>query len=598
MFSNLKLATKIAGGFGILLVFMIGVGITGYVSLRNVIAQMESISEQMEIAKEVNTILTDAQDAESASLRYLIYNDESYNGLVKEECKSATTAAEAARGMMKSAENRREAEQVVARIRAYEKACDDTHECQTQREVADKTRSAAADEARAIVAEIVQKRMQNVEELTGQGRERIESRVVLELVAAQKLQNTIEQMQISALRYQLSIDPDEQDAIAGVWIKEIEQAKEMFSTLEQEVDDAQIRERYRGGKDAIAAYAEQVEAFRAVNRRQRDIQRKEQKPAADAVMAEARKVRDGVYSFIDDVSTRAETAVSWATTLIVSVCVGTIVVSILVAFLIIRSITVPINRIIANLTAGADQTTSAAGQVSSASQSLAQGASEQAAALEETSSSMEEMSSMTSQNADNANQAKKLADAALAGSERGSEAMQRMSTAIGDIKKSSDETAKIVNTINEIAFQTNLLALNAAVEAARAGEAGKGFAVVAEEVRNLAQRSAEAARQTADMIEGSIKNADSGVEISKEVAEALAEIAEGNRKVNDLVAEIDAASREQAQGIGQINTAMSQMDQVTQSNAANAEESASAAEELSAQAEELRRMVSDLQALV
>ena len=166
-----------------------------------------------------------------------------------------------------------------------------------------------------------------------------------------------------------------------------------------------------------------------------------------------------------------------------------------------------------------------------------------------------------------------------------------MSQAIDDIKTSSDETAKIIKTIDEIAFQTNLLALNAAVEAARAGEAGKGFAVVAEEVRNLAQRSAEAARNTADMIEGSVKNADNGVQISQEVGQSLQEIAEGNRKVNDLVAEIAAASAEQAQGIEQINTAVGQMDQVTQSNTASAEESSSAAEELASQAQELKGMV-------
>jgi len=182
--------------------------------------------------------------------------------------------------------------------------------------------------------------------------------------------------------------------------------------------------------------------------------------------------------------------------------------------------------------------------------------------------------------------------------EKGTESMQRMSQAIARIKQSSDQTGKIIKTIDEIAFQTNLLALNAAVEAARAGEAGKGFAVVAEEVRNLAQRSAEAARTTADMIEGSVKNADNGVAISKEVAESLGEIAEGSRKVNDLVGEIAAASNEQSQGIDQISTAVTQMDQITQSNAANAEESASASEELSAQAEELSRMVRDLEGIV
>jgi len=297
----------------------------------------------------------------------------------------------------------------------------------------------------------------------------------------------------------------------------------------------------------------------------------------------------------------AQSAVSSLTTSTTVMTIGVIVavlVGIVLAIAITRSITKPINRVIANLTTGAEQTTSAAGQVSAASQSLAQGSSEQAASLEETTASMEEMSSMTNQNADNANEAKKLAETAWSSAEKGTEAMTRMSSAIDDIKTSSDETAKIIKTIDEIAFQTNLLALNAAVEAARAGEAGKGFAVVAEEVRNLAQRSAEAARTTADMIEGSVKNADNGVAISKEVAESLGEIAEGSRKVNDLVGEIAAASNEQSQGIDQISTAVTQMDQVTQSNAANAEESASASEELSAQAEELNRMVQDLQAIV
>ena len=240
-----------------------------------------------------------------------------------------------------------------------------------------------------------------------------------------------------------------------------------------------------------------------------------------------------------------------------------------------------------------DQVAGASGQISSGSQTLAQGASEQASSLEEITSSMEEMSSQTKQNAANAEEAKSLAGGARDSAEKGSAAMERMAGALDQIKTSSDETAKIVKTIDEIAFQTNMLALNAAVEAARAGDAGKGFAVVAEEVRNLAQRSAEAARNTADMIEGAVKNADNGVGIGKEVGGILAEIVEGSRKVNDLVAEIAAASKEQTQGIEQVNTALGQMDQMTQSSAANAEESASAAEELNAQADELRQMAAE-----
>ena len=196
-----------------------------------------------------------------------------------------------------------------------------------------------------------------------------------------------------------------------------------------------------------------------------------------------------------------------------------------------------------------EQVASAAGQITSGSQSLAEGASEQASSLEEISSSLEEISSMTKQNSENSNQAKTLAQTARESADRGTTAMVRMTETIGKIKQSSDETAKIVKTIDEIAFQTNLLALNAAVEAARAGEAGKGFAVVAEEVRNLAQRSAEAAKTTTDMIEGSVKNSDEGVKVTEEVAEILSEIADGSRKVSDLVAEIAAASGEQSQGM-------------------------------------------------
>ena len=281
-----------------------------------------------------------------------------------------------------------------------------------------------------------------------------------------------------------------------------------------------------------------------------------------------------------------------------SLMVGGIIVSVLLAWMTIRCVVKPLDRIISGLEGGSKQTAGAANQVSRSSQSLAHGASELAVALQQTTSSVEETHSITKQNAANAAQAKMLAAQAKASAEKGSAAMERMAAAIDDIKDSSDQTAKIIKTIDEIAFQTNLLALNAAVEAARAGEAGKGFAVVAEEVRTLAQRSAEAARSTANMIEASVRSSENGVQISREVEQMLQEIAEGSRKVDDLVGEIAAACHEQSQGVEQISASISQMDTVTQQAASSAEESANASEELSGQAAELRTMVQDLESMV
>jgi methyl-accepting chemotaxis protein len=241
------------------------------------------------------------------------------------------------------------------------------------------------------------------------------------------------------------------------------------------------------------------------------------------------------------------------------------------------------------------EVSSASLQISEGSLKLAEGANIQAASIEQISASLEEMTSMTSQNADNALQAKNLANSATDSAAKGDEQMAIMKEAIDAIKKSSDETARIVKTIDEISFQTNMLALNAAVEAARAGDAGKGFAVVAEEVRSLAQRSAEAAKNTAVLIEGSGKNVDKGVKLTDDVQNILREITEGNNKVNDLIAEISAASTEQADGVAQVTTAVDGMNKVTQENAASSEESSAAATQLNGQVAQLRDLVQEFE---
>ncbi len=267
-------------------------------------------------------------------------------------------------------------------------------------------------------------------------------------------------------------------------------------------------------------------------------------------------------------------------------------------FFIVRSIVGPINRITEGLDTGANQVASASAQVASTSQSLAEGSSQQAAAVEETSSSLEEMSSMTRQNADNAAHAKALMEEARKIVEKVNGQMSDMALSIQEVTKSSEETGKIIKTIDEIAFQTNLLALNAAVEAARAGEAGAGFAVVADEVRNLAMRAAEAAKNTSSLIENTVATVRKSNELTRQTQEAFKENVEISDKVGHLVDEIAVASQEQAQGIGQIGKAVAEMDKVIQQTAANAEESASASEEMSAQAQQMKGYVEALVRLI
>jgi len=211
---------------------------------------------------------------------------------------------------------------------------------------------------------------------------------------------------------------------------------------------------------------------------------------------------------------------------------------------------------------------------------------------------MEEMSSMTKKNAENAGHADNLMKEANLVVKTADESMDKLIISMEDISKASDETSKIIKTIDEIAFQTNLLALNAAVEAARAGEAGAGFAVVADEVRNLAMRAADAAKNTAELIEGTVKKVCDGSELVTTTNDAFSQVAESSVKVGDLVAEISEASKEQSNGIEQVNLAITEMDKVVQQNAANAEESASASEEMNAQAEQLRDYVGELGELV
>ena len=325
---------------------------------------------------------------------------------------------------------------------------------------------------------------------------------------------------------------------------------------------------------------------------------KKRDQAGRAVIAACKITANAGMEATSRIANSAVESLSSSSNMMITGLIAALAVGVILSLFITRSITKPVNRIISGLNEGAGQVASASGQVSSSSQSMAEGASEQAASIEETSSSMEEMSSMTKRNAENAGNADGLMKEANQIVGEAGKSMDHLIKSMADISKASEETSKIIKTIDEIAFQTNLLALNAAVEAARAGEAGAGFAVVADEVRNLAMRAADAAKDTAELIEGTVKKVNDGSDFVSSTSEAFSKVADSTSKVTTLVSEISQASTEQSNGIVQVNNAITEMDRVVQQNAANAEESASAAEEMSAQAEQLKEYVDDLVTLV
>jgi methyl-accepting chemotaxis protein len=389
--------------------------------------------------------------------------------------------------------------------------------------------------------------------------------------------------------------------------RELERVKAttaLFETIDKKEEEIRPLVRQEENKKQLAAIVAAADSYQKAmnelisNWTAKDALAVQRAVVADKVLEEARNTSAVGMADTSKIAEAAAKSMGTANSVMLVGLLLATVIGAVASFFITRSITKPIKNLADTLAASAEQTASAAGQVASASQSLAEGASEQAAALEETSSSLEEMSSMTRRNAETAGKVKELGSQARQAGDLGVEDMNAMTKAMDAIKTSSDDIAKIIKTIDEIAFQTNILALNAAVEAARAGEAGMGFAVVADEVRGLAQRCAQAAKETSAKIEDAVQRSTAGAEISGKVAHSLQVIVAKAREVDSLSGEVAAASQEQSQGITQVNTAVTQMDKVTQSNAANAEESASAAEEMASQAAALKEAVSELMQLV
>ncbi len=396
----------------------------------------------------------------------------------------------------------------------------------------------------------------------------------------------------------------------GVVVKEREKLEKARATFREDMQKIAGILEDGEGKKILATIEETERALKPLNDKALSLDAEEKGPEAVKLLLEqADPLQQKLIQQVDDLITHEEKLAHQAeeeasrgyrtaSSFMIGMGLFAMIFGGLIAFVLARSITRPIDRVAAGLKEGAEQVASASSQVAASSQHLAEGSSEQASSLEETSSSLEEMASMTKQNAQSANQARAMMRETTAVVEKVNRQMDDMAGAIAEITRTSEETGKIIKTIDEIAFQTNLLALNAAVEAARAGEAGAGFAVVADEVRNLALRAAEAARNTNGLIDNTIKAVKQGNELTSATQEAFRENVANSGKISQLIDEIAAASEEQAQGIDQINKAVSEMDKVTQRTAANAEESASASEELTAQAEQMKGYVSDLEAVV
>ena len=343
--------------------------------------------------------------------------------------------------------------------------------------------------------------------------------------------------------------------------------------------------------DALIELAKQLKEIKQIN--ERDLL-----PVGPQFASMMQDIKDSIgkkKASLENQATSTQAAARWS---VIGISVFCLSLGLVISIWVVRNITGHINRIVERLENSSRETFLASQQVSSNSEALAKDASEQAAAIEETSSSLEEVGAMTEKNAQNAESAKSLASEARVAAESGAESMKDMVLAMEEIKESSDNIANIIKTIDEIAFQTNILALNAAVEAARAGESGAGFAVVADEVRNLAHRSAEAASVTAQKIENSVQKSERGVELNQRVAENLQTIVERTQQMDELVAQISDASNEQNKGVSLIQNSISQMDSVTQRNAAGAEETASSSRVLLEQSNSLNSAITDLVSLV
>lgn len=580
MFNNMKLGTKIACLAVVLIIISSIMSFIGYNGLTGVVDRVHKGDDANRIVKEVLEIRQQEKN-------FIIREDKQYVEKVKELLGKLTQQLEETKAKFDNPHNREMIDKGLAGKKGYEKEFNRFVDSHHKKVVAEKEMVKSAKIAQTAAGEIKNGQEKQLSEALKRGvaegvlEERIEK-----VEMTNHLVQLMDEIRINEKNYMIRHDKKYMEKVH----EEIEDGLKMINSVKAHFRSAGNIALLEKMVNGINNYRNDFDNYIVLSGEQDDAD-KSMVTNARAILALGEDLRAEQKELM-------ESKMSSANKMLMIGAIAAIVIGALLAFFIIHGINNALNHIIEGLNEGAEQVASASGQVSSSSQSLAEGSSEQAASIEETSSSLEEMSSMTKQNAENSKQADGLMQESNQTVSQANSSMGDLKSSMGEISSASEETQNVVKTIDEIAFQTNLLALNAAVEAARAGEAGAGFAVVAEEVRNLALRSADAAKNTAELIEGTVKKVKHGSGLVNTTADAFTEVASSSAKVAELVSEISAASNEQAQGIEQVNIAVTEMDKVTQSNAAGAEESASASEELNAQAEEMKGMVNELVAMV